>query len=69
MTSRFKKIISYFPLRYYCAIVFAIFLINGVESIKDAQEFAIFSALDVLNIPALCQKEISLSAKIQVRQR
>jgi poly-beta-1,6-N-acetyl-D-glucosamine synthase len=57
MTSRFKKIISYFPLRYYCAaIVFAIFLINGVESIKDVQEFAILSALDVLNIPAFMSK-------------
>jgi cellulose synthase/poly-beta-1,6-N-acetylglucosamine synthase-like glycosyltransferase len=57
MTSRFKKIISYFPLRYYCAsIVFAILLINGVESIKDAQEYAILSALDVLNIPAFMSK-------------
>jgi hypothetical protein len=57
MTSRFKKIVSYFPLRYYCAsIFFAILLINGVESIKDAEEFAILSALDVLNMPAFMSK-------------
>jgi cellulose synthase/poly-beta-1,6-N-acetylglucosamine synthase-like glycosyltransferase len=57
ITLRLKNIVSYFPLRYYCAsILFAIFLINGVESIKDAQEFAIRSALDVLNIPAFMSK-------------
>jgi cellulose synthase/poly-beta-1,6-N-acetylglucosamine synthase-like glycosyltransferase len=53
MASRFKRIISYFPVRYYAAsIFFAFFLINGVESIRDAQEYAILSSLYVLNIPA-----------------
>jgi cellulose synthase/poly-beta-1,6-N-acetylglucosamine synthase-like glycosyltransferase len=53
MTSRFKRIISYFPIRYYAAsIFFAFFLINGIDSIRDTQEYAILSALDVLNIPA-----------------
>jgi cellulose synthase/poly-beta-1,6-N-acetylglucosamine synthase-like glycosyltransferase len=57
MNSRFKNIISYFPLRYYCvSILFAIFLINGAGSIRDAQEYAILSALDVLNIPAFMSK-------------
>jgi cellulose synthase/poly-beta-1,6-N-acetylglucosamine synthase-like glycosyltransferase len=57
MTSHFKNIISYFPLRYYfAAIIFAIFLINGAESIKDAQKYVILSALDVLNIPAFMSK-------------
>src|SRR5215203_5903124 len=57
MFSNFKKIISYFPLRYYSAsIFFAIFLINGAQSIKDAQEYAIISALHVLNIPAFMSK-------------
>jgi cellulose synthase/poly-beta-1,6-N-acetylglucosamine synthase-like glycosyltransferase len=56
-SSRFKNIISYFPLRYYsAAIIFAIFLINGAESIKDAQEFAIISTLHVLNIPAFMSR-------------
>jgi biofilm PGA synthesis N-glycosyltransferase PgaC len=53
MTSRFKRIISYFPIRYYAAsIFFAFFLINGIDSIRDTQEYAILSALSVLNIPA-----------------
>ena len=57
MTSRFKNAVKYFPLRYYCAaIIFAIFLINGQESIRDAQEYVILSALDTLNIPAFMSK-------------
>jgi cellulose synthase/poly-beta-1,6-N-acetylglucosamine synthase-like glycosyltransferase len=53
MTSVFKKIVSYFLVRYYAAsIFFAFFLINGIDSIRDAQEYAILSALNVLNIPA-----------------
>ena len=57
MTSGFRKIISYFPLRYYGAsIFFAFVLINSIESIRDAQEYAILSALDGLNIPAFISK-------------
>lgn len=57
MTPHLKKIISYFPLRYYAAaIFFAFFLINGIDSIRDAQEYAILSALDALNIPAFMSK-------------
>lgn len=57
MTSRIKNIVTYFPLRYYCAaIIFAIFLINGAGSIRDAQEYVIFAALDQLNIPAFMSK-------------
>jgi cellulose synthase/poly-beta-1,6-N-acetylglucosamine synthase-like glycosyltransferase len=53
MTSRFQKVVSYFPVRYYAAsIFFALFLINGIASIRDAQEYAILISLDVLNIPA-----------------
>jgi cellulose synthase/poly-beta-1,6-N-acetylglucosamine synthase-like glycosyltransferase len=57
MPSRFRKIISYFPLRYYGAsIFFAFFLINSVDSIRDVQEDTILSALDALNIPAFISK-------------
>ena len=57
MSSHLKNIISYFPLRYYCAaIIFAILLINGAGSIRDAQEYVIFAALDQLNIPAFMSK-------------
>ena len=57
MTSRFRNVVTYFPLRYYCAaIIFAIFLINGQESIRDAQEYVILSGLDMLNIPAFMSK-------------
>jgi cellulose synthase/poly-beta-1,6-N-acetylglucosamine synthase-like glycosyltransferase len=57
MTSRFRKIISYFPLRYYGAsIFFAFILINSLESIRDTQEYAILYALDGLNIPAFISK-------------
>jgi cellulose synthase/poly-beta-1,6-N-acetylglucosamine synthase-like glycosyltransferase len=61
MTSRFKRIISYFPIRYYAAsIFFAFFLINGIDSIRDAQEYAILSSLDVLNIPAFISEDNNL---------
>src|SRR4051794_13663698 len=53
MTSRFRKTISYFSLRYYCAsIFFAFILLNGIESIRDAQEYAILAVLKVLGTPA-----------------
>jgi cellulose synthase/poly-beta-1,6-N-acetylglucosamine synthase-like glycosyltransferase len=61
MTSRFKEIISYFPVRYYAAsIFFAFFLINGIDSIRDAQEYTILSSLDVLNIPAFISEDNNL---------
>jgi cellulose synthase/poly-beta-1,6-N-acetylglucosamine synthase-like glycosyltransferase len=57
MTSSLRNIVTYFPLRYYCAaIIFAIFLMNGAESIRDAQEYVILSALGGLNIPAFMSK-------------
>jgi cellulose synthase/poly-beta-1,6-N-acetylglucosamine synthase-like glycosyltransferase len=53
MTSRLKKIILYFPLRYYVISIFIAFiLLNNTHAIRGAQESAILSGLEIVGIPA-----------------
>jgi hypothetical protein len=57
-TTSLKRIISYFPIRYYAiSLLFAIILVNSAQSIASAEAFVIGKMLYLFQIPSFLSPE------------
>ena len=53
MGSKFKKILSFFPVRYYAAgLFFAFIFLNTMDSIASAEEYILVNVLNFMHIPS-----------------